>query len=117
MDFGDHSWASCKFQGSLIPDTLKEMEEDEDFKLTAAKLREMGQKKLLKEERKRRQRALSNLNLPNFETFWKQKKMETEGQGMIWERGRLIDWIVFTQYLQYFNHLKMGWGGGRGLLN
>lgn len=67
-------------KGSLIPDTLKEMEEDEDFKLTAAKLREMGQKKLLKEERKRRQRALSNLSLPNFETFWKQKKMETEGQ-------------------------------------
>lgn len=87
MDFGDHSWASCKFQGSLIPDTLKEMEEDEDFKLTAAKLREMGQKKLLKEERKRRQRALSNLNLPNFETFWKEKKMETEGQGMIWGGG------------------------------
>lgn len=63
-------------KGSLIPETLKEMEEDENFKLTAAKLKEMGQKKMTREERKRRQRALSNLDIPNFETFWKVKRAE-----------------------------------------
>lgn len=58
------------------------MEEDENFKLTAAKLKEMGQKKMTREERKRRQRALSNLDIPNFETFWKVKRAENvEGVG------------------------------------
>lgn len=58
------------------------MEEDENFKLTAAKLKEMGQKKMTREERKRRQRALSNLDIPNFETFWKVKRAENvEGMG------------------------------------
>lgn len=65
-------------KGSLIPETLKEMEEDETFKLTAAKLKEWGQKKLSREERKRRQRALSNLDVPDFETFWKNKLAENE---------------------------------------
>lgn len=62
------------------------MEEDENFKLTAAKLKEMGQKKMTREERKRRQRALSNLDIPNFETFWKVKRAENvEGVGeYIW---------------------------------
>ena len=38
--------------GSLIHDTLKEMAEDEEFQLSARKLKEMGQKKLTLEERK-----------------------------------------------------------------
>lgn len=58
------------------------MEEDETFKLTAARLKEMGQKKMTREERKRRQRALSNLDIPDFETFWKVKRAENvEGVG------------------------------------
>lgn len=46
----------------------------------------MGQKKMTREERKRRQRALSNLDIPNFETFWKVKRAENvEGVGeYIW---------------------------------
>ncbi|XP_061182762.1 uncharacterized protein LOC133191091 [Saccostrea echinata] len=67
-------------KGSLIPETLKAMEEDEDFKLTAAKIKEMGTKKLTKEERKRRQRALTNLNVPDFEDYWKLKRAENDAQ-------------------------------------
>ncbi|XP_062610907.1 uncharacterized protein LOC134272725 [Saccostrea cucullata] len=68
-------------KGSLIPETLKAMDEDEDFKLTAAKIKEMGTKKMTREERKRRQRALTDLNVPDFETFWKLKRAENGAQG------------------------------------
>ncbi|CAH1787794.1 unnamed protein product [Owenia fusiformis] len=63
-------------KGSLIPDTLKEMEESEEFKLTAARLKELGQKKLTREERKQRQRALDNLGIPSFVEFWQKAKLE-----------------------------------------
>eukprot|EP00903_Cladosiphon_okamuranus_P006603 g6450.t1 len=53
--------------GSLIPETLQGMEEDVEFKLTAAKLKEMGQKKLTLEEKKMRRRALKDRNLPSFQ--------------------------------------------------
>ncbi|XP_022088369.1 uncharacterized protein LOC110978040 isoform X1 [Acanthaster planci] len=56
-------------KGSLIPETLKEMEQNEDFQITAANLRKMGQAKLTREERKKRQRALDNLGVPNFREF------------------------------------------------
>jgi hypothetical protein len=52
--------------GSLIPETLKDMEADTDFKLTADMLKKFGQKKLTLEEKKKRRRALDNLGLPEF---------------------------------------------------
>ncbi|CBJ30512.1 conserved unknown protein [Ectocarpus siliculosus] len=53
--------------GSLIPETLQGMEKDEEFQLTAAKLKQMGQKKLTLEEKKIRRRALKDRNLPSFQ--------------------------------------------------
>ncbi|XP_041472086.1 uncharacterized protein LOC121421457 [Lytechinus variegatus] len=66
--------------GSLIPETLKEMENDEEFKITAQKLKQMGQAKLTREERKKRQRALDNLGVPNFRDFLKQYHHEETGE-------------------------------------
>ncbi|KAK3612503.1 hypothetical protein CHS0354_024473 [Potamilus streckersoni] len=70
----------ARTKGSLIPDTLKEMEESEEFQLTVKKLKEMGQAKLTKEERLKRQRALDQLGVPSFLDFWHQKKKEKEKQ-------------------------------------
>ncbi|XP_071509643.1 uncharacterized protein [Diadema antillarum] len=56
---------------SLIPKTLEEMESNEEFQITAEKLRRMGQAKLTREERKKRQRALDHLGVPNFRDFLK----------------------------------------------
>ena len=55
------------------------MENDPDFKLTAEKLKNLGQKQMTKEERKKRQRALDDLGVPNFVQFWKQKVEESTG--------------------------------------
>jgi len=57
------------FEGSLIPETLKGMEEDEELKGTLAVLKEKGQKRLTQEENKRRKRALASLNLTSFSAF------------------------------------------------
>lgn len=67
---------SERTKGSLIPETLKQMENDEDFQITAKQLKEMGQKKLTREERKRRQRALDKLGVPDFIQFLNNKKSE-----------------------------------------
>ena len=53
-------------KGSLIPQTLEAMSKDEDFKLTAKQLRQMGQVKMSQEERKKRQRALDQYGVPDF---------------------------------------------------
>lgn len=63
-------------KASLIPDTLKEMEENEDFKITSAELKRLGQKKLTREERKKRQRALDDIGVPDFLAYWKEKSEE-----------------------------------------
>ncbi|XP_052798329.1 uncharacterized protein LOC128230259 isoform X1 [Mya arenaria] len=63
-------------QDSLVPITLKEMEESDDFKLTEENLRKLGQQTLTKEERKKRQRALDNLGVPNFLEFCQMKAAE-----------------------------------------
>ncbi|XP_065178758.1 uncharacterized protein LOC135809350 [Sycon ciliatum] len=60
-------------QGSLIPETLKGMAEDKDFQVTAEQLRKMGQVKLTREERKRRQRALDQYDVPAFEQIVEDK--------------------------------------------
>ncbi|KAK3101216.1 hypothetical protein FSP39_001832 [Pinctada imbricata] len=65
---------SERTQGSLIPETLKEMEKDGEFKETLRKLKEHGQKKLTREERKKRQRALDSLGVPDFLAFWIDRK-------------------------------------------
>lgn len=56
-------------EGSLVKETLRDMEEDEEFQLTAKRLREQGQAKMTLEEKKRRRRALDALGVPDFATF------------------------------------------------
>eukprot|EP00898_Chlorokybus_atmophyticus_P002382 jgi/Chlat1/3144/Chrsp21S03375 len=63
-------------QGSLIPDTLKEMETDELFKEAQENLRIHGQEKLTAEERKRRRRALDKMNVPHFNQFLDERGVE-----------------------------------------
>lgn len=69
----------------------------------------MGQKKMTREERKRRQRALSNLDIPNFETFWKVKRAENvEGVGeYIWTcLSKIIVHHIYQQLL--YNYVFCG---------
>eukprot|EP00960_Hanusia_phi_P044761 756805-Hanusia_phi.AAC.6 len=54
---------------SLIPESMKHVEEDEEHKTTARNLKELGQQRLTMEERKKRRRALDNLGIPSFEKF------------------------------------------------
>jgi len=56
-------------KGSLVPDTLKAMEVDEEFQATAKLLKEKGQQRLTLEERKNRRRALDKLGIPSFHQF------------------------------------------------
>mmetsp|Transcript_44260 Transcript_44260/g.73437 ORF Transcript_44260/g.73437 Transcript_44260/m.73437 type:complete len:407 (+) Transcript_44260:90-1310(+) len=63
---------------SLIPQTLLEMEHDPEFRHTAKKLREVGQRRLTVEERRRRRRALDVLGVPDFEPFLRQRGALTE---------------------------------------
>jgi hypothetical protein len=55
------------------------MESDPDIKLNVENLKKFGQKQMTKDERKKRQRALDNLGVPNFISFWKQKELEKTG--------------------------------------
>jgi sulfatase maturation enzyme AslB (radical SAM superfamily) len=55
--------------GSLVPDTLREMETDEEFKLAKERLETEGQAALTREERARRRRALTGMNVPSFDAF------------------------------------------------
>jgi hypothetical protein len=59
------------------------MDENEEFKITAAELKRLGQKKLTREERKKRQRALDNIGIPDFLEFWKEKNLEQGIEGII----------------------------------
>ena len=52
------------------------MDENEEFKVTAAELKRLGQRKLTREERKKRQRALDDIGVPDFLEFWKEKSSE-----------------------------------------
>eukprot|EP00095_Tigriopus_kingsejongensis_P003472 maker-scaffold13_size735724-snap-gene-6.26 protein:Tk03472 transcript:maker-scaffold13_size735724-snap-gene-6.26-mRNA-1 annotation:"PREDICTED: uncharacterized protein LOC100373547" len=62
-----------KSQGSLIPETLEAMTADQDFQRAAADLKRFGQAGLTKEERKKRQRALDHLGIPDFNSFIQDK--------------------------------------------
>ena len=57
------------------------MSESKDFQITAANLKRLGQKKLTKEERQKRQRALDKLGIPSFADFIKMKREEKNIQG------------------------------------
>ena len=59
------------------------MQESEEFKITAANLKKLGQAKLTRQERKIRQRALDKLGVPDFRQFWLQKAAETELTSML----------------------------------
>ena len=54
---------------SLIEETLKDMETDEEFLATSESLKKMGQRKMTLEERKRRRRALDDMGVPSFHEF------------------------------------------------
>jgi len=56
------------------------MEESDEFKVTAENLRRLGQKKLTQEERKKRQRALDALGIPDFQDFQKKKSNKEENR-------------------------------------
>ena len=58
------------------------MNESEEFQLTAAKLKKLGQAKLTKEERQKRQRALDKLGIPSFAEFLKMKREEKQIKGI-----------------------------------
>ncbi|XP_013403753.1 uncharacterized protein LOC106169016 [Lingula anatina] len=62
-------------QGSLIPETLKEMQEDKQFQITAEQLKKFGQAKLTRDERKKRQRALDQLGVPSFLEYWQEQQL------------------------------------------
>jgi len=70
IDVASHSLSRPtrqKFKNSLVAETLASMEEDEEFQLTAKKLKEMGQKKLTLDEKKRLRRSLADFGLPSFD--------------------------------------------------
>eukprot|EP00466_Bigelowiella_natans_P020733 jgi/Bigna1/55107/estExt_Genewise1Plus.C_510067 len=54
------------------------MEDDDDFQLTAERLKTLGQKKMTQEERKNRRRALDNLGVPDFYAFLEKEKVANE---------------------------------------
>ena len=63
------SRAAAEPLGSLVPDTLREMETDEEFKLAKERLETEGQAALTREERARRRRALTGMDVPSFDAF------------------------------------------------
>ena len=54
------------FGQSLVDQTVKEMESDEDFQATAKRYAEVGAAQVTKEERANRRRALDDLGVPGF---------------------------------------------------
>ena len=60
---------------SLVADSIRHVEEDEEHILTADALRKLGQEKLTREERVKRRRALDTLGVPTFDEFLAQKEL------------------------------------------
>mmetsp|Transcript_24398 Transcript_24398/g.75229 ORF Transcript_24398/g.75229 Transcript_24398/m.75229 type:complete len:435 (+) Transcript_24398:165-1469(+) len=56
-------------EGSLVGDTLGDMETDEDFQAASRNLKAHGQRKLTREEKKVRRRALDRLGVPDFPAY------------------------------------------------
>ena len=51
---------------SLIPETLQDMESDVDFQQTAARLQQLGQAAMTRDEKQKRQRSLDKIGVPSF---------------------------------------------------
>jgi sulfatase maturation enzyme AslB (radical SAM superfamily) len=60
---------------SLVAESIKHVEGDEEHIMTAEALRKLGQERLTKEERIKRRRALDTLGVPSFDEFLAQKKL------------------------------------------
>mmetsp|Transcript_12419 Transcript_12419/g.36925 ORF Transcript_12419/g.36925 Transcript_12419/m.36925 type:complete len:436 (+) Transcript_12419:183-1490(+) len=56
-------------EGSLKEATLRDMATDAEFQETAKRLKRDGQKKMTREEKQRRRRALDQLGVPEFSAF------------------------------------------------
>jgi len=63
---------------SLVAESIKHVEEDEEHMLTADALRKLGQAQLTKEERIKRRRALDTLGVPTFDEFLGQQKLSLD---------------------------------------
>lgn len=61
------------FGQSLVEETIRELESDEDFQTTAQRYAEMGAEKVSREERAQRRRALNDLGVPSFSSFLEEK--------------------------------------------
>lgn len=59
--------------GSIVQETLEQMETDVEFQTAQQRLNELGQRALTKEERARRRRALDGLGVPSFDEFLESK--------------------------------------------
>ena len=66
------------FGSSIVDQTMKELEEDEEFQATKKRLKDIGQEGMTKEERTKRRRALDNLGVQPFSKFLREE-MKTEG--------------------------------------
>ena len=66
------------FGDSLVQQTLKELETDEDFLSNEKRVQDVGRAELTREERAQRRRALDSLGVPDFHTFLSDK-MGAEG--------------------------------------
>eukprot|EP00924_Labyrinthula_sp_SR-Ha-C_P008205 augustus_masked-scaffold_11-processed-gene-6.57-mRNA-1 protein AED:0.01 eAED:0.01 QI:0/-1/0/1/-1/1/1/0/428 len=62
-------------QGSLISQTLEEMEKDESMQLTLKRLKELSQEGLTREEKIKRRRALSGLGIKGFSSFLRSREL------------------------------------------
>jgi hypothetical protein len=51
---------------SLVPETLETMEQDTELQQVLARLQEVGQVEMTREERRQRQRSLQRLGVPSF---------------------------------------------------
>lgn len=75
--------ASSNTKTSLIPHTLAEMESDADFARTAQQLRDLGQKRLTLDEKKKRRRALDTLGVAGFDEHLQVLNLQKPTRGAV----------------------------------
>lgn len=72
-----HQQQQQQQQTSLIPETLQDMQSDEEFQQTAARLAKLGQAAMTREEKHKRQRSLDSLGVPSFGAMLKVSVLST----------------------------------------